>query len=243
MGPTSYIPLGSLDTVTLIASLTQVFTPTLTGSLSYDFGVIGFGTPANGFQANPYRPVNVGSAPTRENVPFQRFRNAVAGSLSWMIPLRSRAVPWLMVRPAYRFYFDDWGVRSHTPELRLFLPTGPVEWRMTGRWYTQSAASFWSSLSDDVPFYPGQGSACTTCWGGAGDEGELWYTSDPKLSEFRTFFIEARLLVRLGFLRKLSRWLSNGFVELSYGHLFTERNVLRTFGNAHLAGLTFQFPL
>jgi hypothetical protein len=242
MGPTAYTPLGSLDTLTFIASVNQIFSPTVSAALSYDFGVIGFGDPSNGFQANPYRPVNVGSSPTRENVPFQRFRNAAAGSLSWLVPLRSRVVPWVMFRPAYRFYFDDWGVRSHTPELRVYVPTGIFEWRVTGRWYTQTAASFWSSLSDDIPFYPGQGKACTTCWGGS-TEGGLFYTSDPKLSEFRTFFIEARLLMRLRFLQKLSRPLSNGFVELSYGHLFTERHVNRTFGDGHVAGLTLQWPL
>jgi hypothetical protein len=242
MGPTAYTPLGSLDTLTFIASVNQIFSPTVSGSLSYDFGVIGFGDPSNGFQANPYRPVNVGSSPTRESVPFQRFRNALGASLSWMIPLRSRAVPWLMFRPSYRFYFDDWGVKSHTPELRVYLPTGPLEWRVTGRWYTQTASSFWSSLGDDIPFYAGQGKPCTSCWGGS-TVGQLYFTSDPKLSEFRTFFIEARLLFRLHFLARLSRPLSQGFVELSYGHLFTERHVHRTFGDAHVAGLTLQWPL
>ncbi len=68
-------------------------------------------------------------------------------------------------------------------------------------------------------------------------------TADPKLSAFNVWFFEVRLLVKLGFLRPLSRKLSDGFVELSYGHYFNDRYAHQAFGDAEVAGLTFTFPL
>ena len=238
---TNAIPVGSLDTLAMIASWSQVLSQTLLLSLSYDFIVSGFGSLENGYQANPYRPVNLGGSPTREELPLQRLRHSLALQLNWILPLGSARVPWIGVRPSYRFYIDDWGVLSNTFDLRLSLPVDPVEFRVTGRYYAQGAASFWSDQGDDVAFYQGQGKACAGC--GSSATGKLYYTADPKLSEFRTYYLEARVLLKLRFLRKLSHWLSAGTVDISYGRLFTERALRRTFGDASVAGLQFEFPL
>jgi len=241
---TNAIPVGGLDTVALILTWSQVLTQTLLFTLSYDFMVSGFGSLDNGYQANPYRPVNLAGSPTREELPFQRQRNAFTLQLNWILPLDSVRVPFIGVRPSYRLYIDDWGILSSTFDLRLSLPVDPVEFRVTGRYYTQSAASFWSDQGDNVAFYQGQGLPCSSCTlDSSTAPGKLFYTADPKLSEFRTYYIEARVLLKLRFFRKVSRWLSGGIVEVSYGRLFTERALRKTFGDASVAGLQFEFPL
>jgi hypothetical protein len=247
ISPTSAIRIGGLDTVSLLLGVSQVLSKTALVTLGYELNVLGVGLSKehpeqNGYQGNPYRPVSVQNSPVRESVPFERYRQSFTVGLHLIFPIRSTFTPFLAFRPSYRYYTDDWGVSSHTPELRLIVPTGPVEWRIGGRLYTQTAASFWNDRGDDVPFYPNGGKACSTCWGGS-TKGQTYYTSDPKLSEFNTYYVDVRLFFRLGFLHKLGRFISNGTVELMYGRLFTERAVYRTFGDASVGGLEFRFPL
>jgi hypothetical protein len=246
MGPTLYNPVGGLQTVRGLLNLTQLFAPNVLGTLTYDIAVLGFGNAQNGWQGNPYRAVNVGGAPAREVVPYQRIRQSLAGALHWYLPTHIRLMPYLILRPSYRFYFDDWGINSHTPELRIFIPAGPTEFRVTGRYYTQTQASFWNDV-DGVPSYPtGMGLHCTTCFTSTIRQG-LYYTSDPKLSTFTSEFLELRFLVKLrglGLLRVPGMaWLSTGIVEISYGHYFNGGYAHRAFGDAEVAGLTLEWPL
>ena len=254
--PTVYVPVGKLQTWTLIASWTQVLSQRLLGTLEYDLAVIGFGdkighitgTPNenSGYQANPYRSVNLGGSPARELVPFQRIRQSIGLTIHWIIPIENRTVPFLAFRPGYRFYWDDWGIRSHTPELRMYLPVGPAELRLTGRYYSQNSAVF-GSLVDGMPSYLGnQGKPCNTCIS-SGSRG-LFYTSDPKLYAFDAFLVEGRIafnLTVLGRFKKLPlhEWLAGGVIELSYGHYFNDKVAHAAYGDADLAGLSLSFPL
>jgi len=148
----------------------------------------------------------------------------------------------------YRLYWDDWGLLSHAPELRLYVPTGPVEWRVTGRWYTQNHVSFWSD--DGVrPAYPAgvQGLHCTTCLL-ASSRSMLWATSDPKLGDGTSEYFDLSALIRLRGMRSWRwlpghAWLSDGTVQLSYGHYFNARFAHTAFGDADIAGLQFEWPL
>jgi hypothetical protein len=246
MGATVYNPIGGLQTISGVLNLTQLLSPTLIGTASYEIGVIGFGSTDNGFQSNPYRTVLFGGAPTRENVPLQRFRQSVSGALYWIIPTHIRLMPYLAFRPSYRFYFDDWGINSHTPELRTFIPVGPAEFRVTARYYTQGQASFWNDV-DGIPSYPmGVGLHCTTCFSAMVRDGR-YATSDPKLSSFTSEFLELRVLFKLRgmALWRLpgAAWLSTGIVELSYGHYFNGGYAHTGFGDADVAGLTLSWPL
>ncbi|HZS38827.1 MAG TPA: DUF3570 domain-containing protein [Polyangia bacterium] len=242
MGPATFIPVGALDHVHVIAQWSQVLAPTVLFNLSYDLGVVGFGSADNGFQANPYRPASVGGMPAREAVPFQRIRNALALSVHWIIPLHNQLVPYLAFRPSYRFYWDDWGLQSHTPELRTYLPIGPVELRFTGRYYSQGHVSFWNEV-DGKPAYPSnQGLQCTTCLLGSSQR-NLFVTGDPKLGAYDDYYFDVRVLIKFGFIRRLWPWASEGWVELNYGHLFQTRYAQTAFGDADLAGLQFTFPL
>lgn len=245
-GPSTYNIVGGLQTVRGIVNLTQLLSPTLLATLSYEVGVLGFGSSTNGWLANPYRAVNFGGAPARELVPFQRIRQSVALAVHWLLPTHIRLMPYLAFRPSYRFYFDDWGISSHTPELRTFIPVGPTEFRVTARYYTQTQASFWNDV-DGTPSYPsGVGLHCTTCFSETVRQG-AYYTSDPKLSAFASEFLELRFLVHLNGLGRLrlpgASWLSSGIVELSYGHYFNGGYAHTAFGDADVAGLTLSWPL
>jgi hypothetical protein len=248
MGPTNFNPVGGLQTVRAIVNLTQTLTPRLLAVASYEIGALGFGTAQNGWLANPYRTVNLGGAPSREMTPYQRIRQAATGAVHWMIPLRIRLMPYLAFRPAFRLYWDDWGIVSEAPELRMFVPIGPTEFRVTGRYYHQNSVSFWSD--DGVrPFYPAgvQGKHCDTCTLASSQQG-LWYTSDPKLGTFTSEFLELRLLVKLSGIANWRRlpgaaWLGAGVIELSYGHYFNGGFAHTAFGDAEVAGLTLSWPL
>jgi hypothetical protein len=246
MTPTNYNLVGGLQTIRGIVNLTQLLSPTMVGVLSYEIGVLGFGTPQNGWNANPYRTVNLGGAPSRELVPYQRIRESIAGALHWIVPTGIRLMPYLAFRPSYRFYWDDWGVQSHTPELRTFVPVGPVEFRVTGRYYAQGKASFWNDVFG-VPSYPsGTGLHCPTCFTAAMRNGS-WYTSDPKLGAFSSSYFELRVLIKLKGISAIkipgALWLSSGIVELSYGHYFNGGYAHTAFGDAEVGGLTLSWPL
>jgi Protein of unknown function (DUF3570) len=262
-GATVYVPVGKLQTFGLIASWTQVLSERLIGSVEYDLNLIGFGdkigdpigtpTKDSGYQANPYRSVNLGGSPARESVPFQRLRQSAALTLRWLIPIHNPITPYLVLRPSYRIYWDDWGLVAHTPELRFHLPVGPVEFRLTGRYYTQNAVSFSSLVDGSINYANGQGKACTTCLmqstRQSGDgSARLYYTSDPKLYAWDSFFLEARLAISLRGLARFRKlplhdWLAAGVIELSYGHYFDTKVAHQAYGDADLAGLAFQFPL
>jgi hypothetical protein len=261
--PTVYVKLGGLQTFGFIASWTQVLSRTMLGVLEYDLSVAGFGSSkglitgspdaSTGFQSNAYRAVQVGGAAERESVPFQRVRQSFAAALHIMFPTGGVLVPYVAIRPSYRYYFDDWSVKASTVELRTFLPVGPVEFRVTGRYYTQGHASFYADNgSDGAPAYVGtaaQGLPCAGCYAGSSHgANKLYYTADPKLSTFSSMFVELRLALRLEPIMRLSshpipRWLALGRVEISYGHYFNDRYAYATFGGADVAGLTLAFPL
>jgi hypothetical protein len=249
MGPTLYNPIGGLQTVRGVATLTQSITRHLQLTASYEVGVLGFGSADNGWQANVYRTVNLGGAPARESVPYQRIRQAAALALYWHISVPSRYMPYIVFRPSYRFYWDDWGLMSHTPELRMYVPMGPFEWRVTGRYYSQNQVSFWSD--DGVrPAYLGnasQGLHCSSCFSAA-SRSALWYTADPKLGRFTSEFFELRFLAKLRGIHAWKwlpghDWLAEGLIELSYGHYVNGGFAHTAFGDAEVAGLTLEWPL
>src|SRR5262249_47831343 len=109
MGPTLYNPIGGFHAFPLLMSGTQLLSARLLFNASYELGLIGFGDINNGYQANPYRSVNLGGAPAREQVPYQRLRNSASAAFHIYAPTGGRVVPYLAFRIGYRFYWDDWG--------------------------------------------------------------------------------------------------------------------------------------
>ncbi len=94
----------------------------------------------DGFQSNPYRAVWLGRSAAQENHPEVRARYAAALNLRfWIKPLRGA------LQASVRGYRDTWDIRSVTAELAYdqSIAAG-LRLRVRGRWYTQTAAAFFS---------------------------------------------------------------------------------------------------
>jgi len=95
-----------------------------------------------------------------EQLPDSRFKVASGGRLNWYIYEK------LTARTFYRYYFDDWGVSSHTASIELpFKITNKFTVYPSYRFYNQTAANH---------FKPHQEALST----------DKFYTSDYDLSKF-----------------------------------------------------------
>jgi hypothetical protein len=120
---------------------TQHWTPILTMQATATAQLL------NGFQANPYRAVRIGRGAAQEHHPDDRARysGGVAFRI-WIKPLGGA------LQPQLRVYRDTWDIRSFSAELAYeqSLIAG-LRFRARGRFYTQSAAAFYS---DDYVLAP-----------------------------------------------------------------------------------------
>jgi hypothetical protein len=138
-------------------SASQILSKNTVASLTYDLAYY------HGYLANPYRSVITADGLEPERVPPTRWRNAFAAIVRHYVPETATTLI-----GSYRYYIDDWGVRSHTPELRFIQQAGEDMTFGGGfRYYHQRAASFF------LPVYPS-----------ADPMIEPWLTDDPKLSAF-----------------------------------------------------------
>jgi hypothetical protein len=118
------------------ASWTQVLNRATIAQLSYTFSY------GNGYWASPYRFVRVedtGGAilfKVPETEPQERYRHAAVIGLNRHIGGDSA------LQADYRFYDDNWGILSHTVQLRYFITWKDVTLRLRERFYYQSGASF-----------------------------------------------------------------------------------------------------
>jgi hypothetical protein len=122
-------------------SLTQLLGLSTIAELQWETTHIG------GYQASPYRFVALGGqgvcatgAPhcVGEAVPDERVRHAPAVRLRQSLGRRAS------MGLAYRFYFDDWGLRSHTIEPEVtWLVRPETSLSVSYRGYTQGEASFY----------------------------------------------------------------------------------------------------
>jgi hypothetical protein len=153
---------------------------------------IGF-TRSTGFLENPYKAVIFAF-----DDPDEPFDNsglkyiAIKGSLEQRPDVRSQLAANLRftqhlarsdggLHLNYRFYRDNWGVRSHTVEISLDQPLGGG-WLLTpeARYYTQTAGDFYApyfTFEEAYPAHPG----------GPLDRTKIplkYFTSDERLSAF-----------------------------------------------------------
>jgi hypothetical protein len=120
---------------------TQAWAPQLTTQLTLTAQVL------HGFQSNPYRAVRIGQTAAQEFEPPDRARYALAaGARYWIAPLSSA------LGGEARVYRDTWGIASISGELSYDQSViGSFRVRARGRYYTQTAASFYS---DDYVLAP-----------------------------------------------------------------------------------------
>lgn len=124
--------------------LTQILTPEAIMQVAYD------GSYRAGFQSSVYRYVGLGGDDTRcggnsllcvpESHPRERQRNAFV--LRGRFAFGQNASAGL----GYRFYFDTWGVLSHTARAQIaWIPERNQTITLRYRFYTQSAAFFYEN--------------------------------------------------------------------------------------------------
>jgi hypothetical protein len=119
------------------ASGTQVLGRATIAQLSY---TLSYG---NGYWASPYRFVRIETPDFQqiefkvpETEPNERYRHAAVIGLNRHIFSDST------IQGDYRFYADNWGILSHTIQLRYFVTWKDVTLRLRERFYYQSGASF-----------------------------------------------------------------------------------------------------
>lgn len=156
-----------LDVYNAYATVAQILSRDAVAAVSYDVAYL------DGYQSNPYRRAIVPELGTTlpERHPFTRLRQSVAASARYYVD-RSRTT----FIGAYRYYWDDWGIHAHTPELRIVQEVGEhVDASVRYRYYSQDAAFFWA------PFYAPPTQA------------RPFLTDDPKMSAFTGDLMEAKL--------------------------------------------------
>lgn len=118
------------------AAWTQVLDRATIAQLSYTFSY------GNGYWASPYRFVRVENAAgdilfkVPESEPGDRYRHAAVIALNRHVGSDSS------LQGDYRFYADNWGITSHTIQLRYFVTFKDVTLRLRERFYYQTSASF-----------------------------------------------------------------------------------------------------
>ena len=95
-----------------------------------------------------------------EQLPDTRFKVAVGGRLNYYVN------EIFVLRSYYRYYADDWGIRSHTASLEVPIKIGPkFTVYPSYRYYTQTAADYFAGYENHLST-------------------EEFYTSDYDLSDF-----------------------------------------------------------
>ncbi|WP_158979677.1 DUF3570 domain-containing protein [Cellulophaga sp. L1A9] len=145
--------------------LSQILHKKVQGSLALDF------VQQDGLLSTPFQRVyfsdiadsfidNFQLADAVERLPDSRFKVAAGGRLNWYLNET------VTVRTFYRYYFDDWGITSHTASIEVPVKiTNKFTLYPSYRFYNQTAADYFNTYE----------SALST------DE---FYTSDYDLSEY-----------------------------------------------------------
>lgn len=126
-------------------TLTQVLSTSLIAALSYE-SVLDEGYINNPYRAARYRDPGSARGYSYQTEIYPDTRNSDAYSLRgiYHLPHRRSAV-----RAEYRYFEDNWGIQSHTGELR-YTHTLNDRWLLEAKWrhYEQTGAVFYSDLFD-----------------------------------------------------------------------------------------------
>jgi len=143
----------------------QILHKNLQGSLALDF------VQQQGLLSTPFQRVyfsdiadsfidNFQLADDVERLPDSRFKVALGGRLNWYLNEN------FSIRTFYRYYFDDWGIKSHTASIELPIKiSDKFTLYPSYRFYNQTAADYFYSFE----------TALST---------NEFYTSDYDLSEY-----------------------------------------------------------
>jgi hypothetical protein len=138
----------------LLFGVTQVLGPRTIAQLNYSL------SDASGYLTDPYKLVSVIDADTGNPVPGPGDLNLVLyesrpdsrlqHSLFLRVKRQTRRAD--VLDTSYRFVTDDWGVQSHTVDVRYRWQVGRFHLQPHVRYYMQGAADFYVPyLRDDLP--------------------------------------------------------------------------------------------
>ena len=210
LGTSTSCPLQILNAY---ATVSQIVGKNTVVGATYDIGYL------DGYQANPYRSVIVPTLDTfvPERHPFTRLRQSVAGTARYSVEKSQTTFI-----GTYRYYWDDWGIHAHTPELRIVQEVGQhADAAFAYRYYTQDAAYFWRK------FYPDPATLS-----------KPYVTDDPKMSAFDGHILQAKLGIFGEAFDLDGRWAGarfEGIMEYVIQH--------NRFGNAVVAHVALTLPL
>jgi hypothetical protein len=183
---------GRLGTDFLAITASQLLSPTTVGTLGFEAAA------QSGYQQNPYRTAPVGDTRFPEVLPRARNRYTGFGRLAQFVPEIDTGF-----QLYYRFYHDDWKLTAHTIEGRIYHDLTPtLEARLAYRYYTQDHAYFAKAMyMKDV---------------------DVFYTSDPKLFDFDSHYIEGQLRWALRGVRAtpILGWFEGGWIDVTAGVLY-----------------------
>ena len=199
------IPSSSRDSYSASFSFTQVINQRMQGAILVDLAY------QTGYLGLPFHRVYFADSSTAvvEKLPSQRLKLPVGLRLNYFLGDR------IILRGYYRFYIDNWGVRSHTASLEVPIKVTPFfSISPFYRYYIQSASTYFAPYKVHTP----------------ADE---YYTSNYALSAFsgQYFGTGIRLAPPGG--------IGNGhlsMIEIRYGHYTETTNLV-----SNLIGLNLTF--
>ncbi len=164
-----------------------------------------------GYLSLPFHRVYFNDFSVRqENLPHRRFKFPVAFNSSYFLGDK------IILKTYYRFYTDDWGIRSHTANLEIpykfnpFFSLSPFY-----RYYIQSASKFFAEIN-------------------AHTSADKYYVSNYDLSKFRSSFFGAN--IRLAPPKGLLGNTRFTTIELRYGRYLQTTDL-----NANIISLHLQY--
>ncbi len=150
---------GSRDTVDGILGYSRVLNKRTLAQLNLGFGA------SDGYHSDPYKIISAATDADRilanfhDSRPESRLRTSVFGKLVHQLQGTTHSV-----HLSYRYYQDDWGIRSHTADLRYRHQLTKRQYLEPHvRLYRQSQADFYQRNllvdEDSNPILPGDGFA------------------------------------------------------------------------------------
>ncbi len=187
--------------------LSQILTRSLIMSLNYEV------LTDQGYLQSPYRQIlyltpgqGLGFKQSAQIYPNTRTSNAGSVELKYYLPYRAA------VTGKYRYFSDTWGIRAHTAELGYTHPWQRLIFDGTIRFYTQTAASFYSDLFPRIAF-------------------QNFEARDRELASFNTYTVGFGATWDFPIPR--NRWVNRSTLNLRFDHLLID---YKDFRNALLIG-------
>jgi Protein of unknown function (DUF3570) len=182
----SSIPSQSRDTYTASFGFSQVINQRLQGSIAMDLVYM------NGYLGLPFHRVYFNNGKdTIENLPSQRLKFPIGIRLNYFLGDN------IILKAYYRFYIDNWGLKSHTASLEVPIKITPFfSLSPFYRYYVQTAVNYFAPYEGHSPQ-------------------DQYFTSNYALAAFtsHSFGMGIRLAPPKGVLIK-----SLSAVEIRYGH-------------------------